>query len=134
MKIQIFSDLHVDVSSIKPISIMLGVDLVIVAGDTCEGVLHAFDYLRQIVAVHIPILMVFGNHEYYRRFIPHDKKVCRRCDKQWELRIGGRFPLSEACPMPPILSLLAVKCHRVDRTVPKKELPMLWLAKMAICR
>ena len=77
MKIQIFSDLHVDVSSIKPISIMLGVDLVIVAGDTCEGVLRAFDYLRQIVAVHIPILMVLGNHEYYRRFIPHGNRRWR---------------------------------------------------------
>jgi Icc-related predicted phosphoesterase len=77
MKIQIFSDLHVDVSSIKPISIMLGVDLVIVAGDTCEGVLRAFDYLRQIVAVHIPILMVLGNHEYYRRFIPHELALAR---------------------------------------------------------
>jgi Icc-related predicted phosphoesterase len=77
MKIQIFSDLHVDVSSIKPISMMLDVDLVIVAGDTCEGVLRAFDYLRQIVAVHIPILMVFGNHEYYRRFIPHELALAR---------------------------------------------------------
>ncbi len=70
MKIQIFSDLHVDVAPIKPIAIMPGVDLVIVAGDTCEGVLRAFDYLRRIVAVQIPIVMVFGNHEYYRRFIP----------------------------------------------------------------
>jgi Icc-related predicted phosphoesterase len=77
MKIQIFSDLHVDVSSIKPISIMLGADLVIVAGDTCEGVLHAFDYLRQIVAAHIPILMVLGNHEYYRHFIPHELALAR---------------------------------------------------------
>ena len=77
MKIQIFSDLHVDVASNKPISIMRGVDLVIVAGDTCEGVLHAFDYLRQIVAVPIPILMVLGNHEYYRRFIPHELALAR---------------------------------------------------------
>ncbi len=77
MKIQIFSDLHVDVAPVKPIQIMPGVDLVIVAGDTCEGVLHAFDYLRQIVAVQIPILMVLGNHEYYRRFIPHELALAR---------------------------------------------------------
>ena len=77
MKIQIFSDLHVDVAPIKPIPIMPSVDLVIVAGDTCEGVLHAFDYLRQIVAAQIPIVMVFGNHEYYRRFIPHELALAR---------------------------------------------------------
>jgi Icc-related predicted phosphoesterase len=77
MKIQIFSDLHVDVAPIEPVPIMPGVDLVIVAGDTCEGVLHAFDYLRKIVAVQIPILMVFGNHEYYRRFIPHELALAR---------------------------------------------------------
>ena len=87
MKIQIFSDLHVDVSSIKPISIMLGVDLVIVAGDTCEGVLHAFDYLRQIVAVHIPILMVFGNHEYYRRFIPHELALARSYAAEFNIHL-----------------------------------------------
>lgn len=77
MKIQIFSDLHVDVAPIKPIPIMPSVDLVIVAGDTCEGVLHAFDHLRQIVAAQIPIVMVFGNHEYYRRFIPHELALAR---------------------------------------------------------
>ena len=77
MNIQIFSDLHVDVAPIKPIPIMPSVDLVIVAGDTCEGVLRAFDYLRQIVAAQIPIVMVFGNHEYYRRFMPHELALAR---------------------------------------------------------
>jgi Icc-related predicted phosphoesterase len=77
VKIQIFSDLHVDVAPIKPIPIMPSVDLVIVAGDTCEGVLRAFDHLRQIVAAQIPIVMVFGNHEYYRRFIPHELALAR---------------------------------------------------------
>src|ERR1700745_1477447 len=70
MKIQIFSDLHVDVRPIKPITIRDGVDLVIVAGDTCEGALRAFEHLRRIVPVSIPIVMVLGNHEYYRRFVP----------------------------------------------------------------
>jgi Icc-related predicted phosphoesterase len=72
VRIQIFSDLHVDVGPIKPIVVMPSIDLVIVAGDTCEGVLRAFDFLRQIVPVHIPIVMVLGNHEYYRRFVPHE--------------------------------------------------------------
>jgi Icc-related predicted phosphoesterase len=77
MKVQIFSDLHVDVYPIKPITIVPGVDLVIVAGDTCEGVLHAFEHLRRIVPMNIPIAMVLGNHEYYRRFIPDELALAR---------------------------------------------------------
>lgn len=69
MKIQTFSDLHIGVAPIKPIKPIDGIDLVIVAGDTCEGVLKAFEYLRRIVPLAIPIAMVLGNHEYYRRFI-----------------------------------------------------------------
>ena len=72
MKIQVFSDLHVDVFPIKPITIVPGVDLVIVAGDVCEGVLRAFEHLRRIISMDIPIVMVLGNHEFYRRFIPDE--------------------------------------------------------------
>jgi Icc-related predicted phosphoesterase len=77
MKVQIFSDLHGDVRSIKPITIVDGVNLVIVAGDTCEGVLRAFERLRRFVPAHIPIVMVLGNHEYYRRFIPNELALAR---------------------------------------------------------
>jgi Icc-related predicted phosphoesterase len=72
MKVQIFSDLHVNVFPIKPITIVPGVGLVIVAGDVCEGVLRAFEHLRRIVPMDIPIVMVPGNHEFYRRFIPDE--------------------------------------------------------------
>src|SRR6266404_176620 len=77
MRGQIFSDLHLDVYPIKPITIMPGVDLVIVAGDVCEGVLRAFEHLRRIVPMHIPIVMVLGNHEFYRRFIPDELALAR---------------------------------------------------------
>lgn len=70
MKVQLFSDLHLDVLPIKPISIVEGVDAVIVAGDVREGAVEAFGNLRRIVPMPIPILMVLGNHEYYRRFVP----------------------------------------------------------------
>jgi predicted phosphodiesterase len=77
MKVQIFSDLHVDVFPIGKISVVDDVDLVIVAGDTCEGALKAFEHLRRIVPMAIPILMVLGNHEYYRRFIPNELALAR---------------------------------------------------------
>ena len=72
MKLQIFSDLHLNVYPIKPITIVAGVDVVIVGGDICEGVLRAFEHLRQIVPMHIPIVIVLGNHEFYRKFIPDE--------------------------------------------------------------
>ena len=56
---------------------MDGVDVVIVAGDTCEGVLKAFKHLRQIVPAHIPIILVMGNHEYYHRFVPDELALAR---------------------------------------------------------
>ena len=77
MKVQIFSDLHVDVAPIKPIKILDEVDAVIVAGDTCEGAVQAFEHLRRFVPLPIPVLMVLGNHEYYRRFIPEELALAR---------------------------------------------------------
>jgi Icc-related predicted phosphoesterase len=77
VKIQIFSDLHVDVLPIKKFSIVEGVEAVIVAGDTCEGALRALEHLRRIVPMEIPVVMVMGNHEYYRHFIRSELALAR---------------------------------------------------------
>ena len=67
MHLQIFSDLHVDVRPPKPITVAPDIDAVVVAGDTCQGAEQGFAYLRSIVPMHIPIVAVMGNHEFYRR-------------------------------------------------------------------
>jgi Icc-related predicted phosphoesterase len=77
LKLQIFSDLHVDVAPVKKITIADNVDVVVVPGDTCEGVLRAFEHLRKIVPLHIPIVMTMGNHEYYRHFVPDELALAR---------------------------------------------------------
>jgi Icc-related predicted phosphoesterase len=77
MKLQVFSDLHLDVMPIKKITIADDIQAVIVAGDTCEGAVQAFEHLRRIVPMSIPILMVLGNHEYYRRFISDELALAR---------------------------------------------------------
>lgn len=87
MNIQVFSDLHLDVSPIKPIRIMEGVDLVIVAGDVCEGALSAFEHLRRIVPMRIPIVMVLGNHEHYRHFIHDELALARAQAPAFNIRI-----------------------------------------------
>ena len=77
MKLQVFSDLHADVAPSKKITIADDVDAVVVAGDTCEGVLRTFEHLRKIVPLHIPIVMTMGNHEFYRHFVPDELALAR---------------------------------------------------------
>jgi hypothetical protein len=77
MNIQIFSDLHVDVSRPPPITIGADVDVVVVAGDTVEGAGNAFVALRHIVPERTPIVMVMGNHEYYHACIPDELALAR---------------------------------------------------------
>lgn len=72
MKIQVFSDLHVDVSPAPPVTVGGDVDLVVVAGDTAQGAHNSFVALRRIVPEKIPIVMVMGNHEFYRRCVPEE--------------------------------------------------------------
>src|SRR5258708_34087425 len=77
MKLQPFSDIHADVAPVKKITIGDDVGAVIVPGDTCEGALRAFERLREIVPLHVPIVMTVGNHEFYRRFIPDELALAR---------------------------------------------------------
>jgi len=77
MNIQVFSDLHVDVSRPPPITIGAEVDVVVVAGDTAEGAGNAFVALRHIVPERIPIVMVMGNHEYYHHCLPDELALAR---------------------------------------------------------
>jgi Icc-related predicted phosphoesterase len=67
MRIQIFSDLHVDVAAPRGIDVTPDIDAVIVAGDVCEGAERAFQRVREIVPMHVCVIMVLGNHELYGR-------------------------------------------------------------------
>lgn len=78
MKVQIFSDLHADVVRPRPIAVAPEVDAVVVAGDVCEGTENGFARLRQIVPMQVPIIMVMGNHEYYRRHLAGELASARR--------------------------------------------------------
>ena len=42
MRLHIFSDLHVDVAPMKPITVAPDIDAVIVAGDVCQGAEDGF--------------------------------------------------------------------------------------------
>ncbi|KQY97174.1 metallophosphoesterase [Pseudolabrys sp. Root1462] len=78
MRLQIFSDLHADVARPRPITVAPDVDAVIVAGDVCEGAKNGFARLRQIVPMQVPIIMVMGNHEYYRSHLASELASARQ--------------------------------------------------------
>ena len=78
MKVQIFSDLHADVAQPRLITVAPEVDAVIVAGDVCEGAENGFAWLRQVVPMQIPIIMVMGNHEYYGRHLASELASARQ--------------------------------------------------------
>ena len=78
MRIQIFSDLHADVAQPRPIAVTPDVDAVMVAGDVCEGAENGFARLRRIVPMQVPIIMVMGNHEYYRRHLAGELAAARQ--------------------------------------------------------
>jgi Icc-related predicted phosphoesterase len=67
VKIQI-SDLHFDVEKIqRDVSLSPDADVLVVAGDVCEGLPEAFRWLRETYGPSIPIVTVAGNHSFYRR-------------------------------------------------------------------
>jgi predicted phosphodiesterase len=63
--VQVMSDLHVSRSQGFP-PLAPGVDLVVVAGDVCEGLVKALDLLRAAYPS-VEIAFVAGNHEFYSR-------------------------------------------------------------------
>ena len=73
MRLQILSDLHIDVvGGFRPVPAP-DVDAVIVAGDVQEGVTRGLQFLRLHIPAPIPILFVLGNHEFYGHFIVEER-------------------------------------------------------------
>lgn len=67
MKLQIFSDFHIDVTPGFVPCIADGADVLVVAGDICQGIENGMSWLRRHVPAAIPIVVVAGNHEFYGR-------------------------------------------------------------------
>lgn len=67
MRLQIMSDLHLDHSGGEPPPLAEGVDMVLVAGDTCEGLVKAVEHLRRAYPAPTEVVMVAGNHELWSK-------------------------------------------------------------------
>lgn len=82
MKVQIVSDLHLDLPGARGIPPLAeGASLVLVAGDTCQGLVHAVEALRRGFP-DIEVGMVAGNHEYYGYCLPEELEAGRVRAKQ----------------------------------------------------
>jgi DNA repair exonuclease SbcCD nuclease subunit len=77
MRLQIISDLHIDINRGFVPTVATGIDALIVAGDVCEGIAQGFSWLRQTVPARLPIVMVAGNHEHYGRELEAELELAR---------------------------------------------------------
>lgn len=68
MKLQIMSDLHLDHPGNQgPPPLAAGADMVVVAGDTCQGLVKAIEHLRRAYPAPTEVVMVAGNHELWSK-------------------------------------------------------------------
>lgn len=72
MKVQIMSDLHIDYPGARGIPpLARGAALIVVAGDTCQGLVQAVEALRRSFPT-AEVAVVGGNHEYYNYCLPDE--------------------------------------------------------------
>jgi len=77
MRVQVMSDLHTDFPGAGGVPRLAhGAALVLVAGDTCQGLVRAIEILRRAFP-ETEIAMVAGNHEYYSRCLPDELEAGR---------------------------------------------------------
>lgn len=78
MKLQILSDPHFDARPLAhPFTASPEADVVLVAGDVCQGLEQGFAWLRRTIPT-TPIITVAGNHSYYQRCLPDELAHARR--------------------------------------------------------
>lgn len=65
MKLWVLSDLHRDYQDWGPLYVP-DADACVVAGDVGQGLVRSMRWLQEVVGYHMPVVMVAGNHEFYR--------------------------------------------------------------------
>jgi Icc-related predicted phosphoesterase len=78
VRLQIFSDVHLDVRDVLEPRLAPDVDVVVVAGDLCEGIDRGMRWLRAHLGPDVAIVMVAGNHEYFARVRSEEREAGRR--------------------------------------------------------
>ena len=69
MKLWVFSDLHLEFSELAHPPAIPDADVCVVAGDVLDrGIVPSIRWLGENIAMHMPVVFVAGNHEFYRSF------------------------------------------------------------------
>ena len=80
MRLWILSDLHftkADARAGRWPHATPAADVAVVAGDICEGVEDAIDWLARTITLEMPVVFVLGNHELYGEEMPTALRVAR---------------------------------------------------------
>jgi hypothetical protein len=82
MRVQVMSDLHTDFPGARGVPrLAQGATLVLVAGDTCQGLVRAIETLRRAFP-DTEVATVAGNHEYYGFCLPDELEAGRARAKE----------------------------------------------------
>lgn len=82
MRLQIISDIHVDVVGGFDPTLASGADAIIVAGDISEGAPEGMAFLRSAIPASTPIITVLGNHEFYGRAVVEERAAAAEAARQ----------------------------------------------------
>ena len=83
MKLWIISDLHLEYEELAWPLIAPDADVCVVAGDVMPGCAKAVRWLGENVALHMPVIFVAGNHEFYGDFIAEGRKAGAVEESMW---------------------------------------------------
>lgn len=101
MRLQILSDMHIDIVGGFVLELADGVDAVLVPGDVCESATAGMAFLRTHIPPPMPIVMTLGNHEFFGHHIVEERRAAREAAREHGITllddttavIGGvRFP------------------------------------------
>ena len=82
LRIQIYSDLHLEHSKGRIPEVADGADCVVIAGDTAVPLSTSLMEIRRVIEASIPVVVVAGNHEFYRTELPSEIEHGRLLAKQ----------------------------------------------------
>lgn len=80
-RLWVLSDLHLsarEIRSPRPLARVPATDVAVVAGDVCDEAEPALRWLAATIGVHMPVVAVLGNHEFWGGAVPTVRAEARR--------------------------------------------------------
>lgn len=84
MRLWVFSDLHLEMTSSNEVFDIPAADVCVCAGDILDrGPAASVNWLAENIVSHMPVVFVAGNHEFYRSDILGGMEKARRVSQQY---------------------------------------------------